>query len=180
MATTATCPQCSRQLRVPDELLGRLVKCPSCSTTFTASTAGEQPPPLPVVAKEPAPSARPPRVDEEEIDDRFDDYYEDKPRRKRVRRSDLLPHRGTVVLVMGILSLVVMPIILGPIAWVMANNDLKEMRAGRMDPEGESNTNAGRICGIIGTIMGSLGLICCFGYVFIVMIVGASGAFGRR
>ena len=85
-----------------------------------------------------------------------------------------------LLLGMGILSLVVMPIILGPIAWVMANNDLKEMRAGRMDPEGESNTNAGRICGIIGIIMGSLGLICCFGYVFIVMIVGASGAFGRR
>src|SRR5437773_6137619 len=152
MATTATCPQCSRQLRVPDELLGRLVKCPSCSTTFTASTAADEPPPLPIAAKEPAPSVRPPRVDEDEIDDRFDDYYEDKPRRKRVRRSDLLPHRGTMILVLGIFSLVfgLIGIVLGPMAWVMGNNDLREIRAGRMDPEGESTTNAGRICGIIG------------------------------
>jgi hypothetical protein len=79
------------------------------------------------------------------------------------QRRDLMPHRGSTVLVFGILSLVTGCLILGPIAWVMGNQDLKEMRAGRMDPEGESATNAGRILGIISTLLWGAGLamICC-------------------
>src|SRR5437763_2255520 len=107
MASTTTCPRCSRQLRVPDELLGQLVKCPACSRTFTASAAAEEPPPLPVAESKPAAPVHRQPLDEHEIDDRFDDYYDDKPRRRRRPRGDLLPHRGTAILVMGILSLVV-------------------------------------------------------------------------
>ena len=65
------------------------------------------------------------------------------------------PHRGTLVLVLGILSLVVCAP-LGIAAWVMGNGDLKQMDAGAMDPTGRSLTNAGRICGIIGTILFAL------------------------
>lgn len=61
------------------------------------------------------------------------------------------PHRATLVLVLGILSLVFCAP-LGIAAWIMGNADLKEMDAGRMDPGGRGNTNAGRICGIIGTV----------------------------
>ena len=68
------------------------------------------------------------------------------------------PHRGTIVLVLGILSLAVC-FICGIIAWVMANNDLREMAAGTMDPSGENNTRAGRTCGMIGTILGAVGLV---------------------
>jgi hypothetical protein len=32
------------------------------------------------------------------------------------------------------------------------------MRAGRMDPSGESTTNAGRICGIIGVVLACVGV----------------------
>ena len=39
------------------------------------------------------------------------------------------------------------------------NNDLREIRAGKMDRAGEGITQAGRICGIIGTILGCLQLI---------------------
>ncbi|MBI1903904.1 MAG: hypothetical protein HYS13_22615 [Planctomycetia bacterium] len=46
------------------------------------------------------------------------------------------PHRGTMILVLGILSLVLCPI-LGPFAWVMGNTDMQEMAAGRMDRSGE-------------------------------------------
>jgi predicted Zn finger-like uncharacterized protein len=42
MPNTIHCPSCSRELRVPDELIGKKVKCPACSTTFTASVAGAQ------------------------------------------------------------------------------------------------------------------------------------------
>jgi hypothetical protein len=74
------------------------------------------------------------------------------------------PHRGTVILVLGILGLVVCaPLAIA--AWVMGSKDLKEMDAGTMDPTGRGNTNAGKICGIIGTILMILGLI--FGLIFI-------------
>ena len=62
------------------------------------------------------------------------------------------PHRGTLILVLGILGLVVC-VICAPIAWVMGNADLQEMRAGTMDPEGEQLTNIGRILGIVGTVL---------------------------
>src|ERR1043165_7308678 len=80
----------------------------------------------------------------------------------------LRPHRGTLVLVLGILSIIVCQIILGPIAWAMASGDLKEMDAGRMDPSGRGNTHAAKILGIVGTIMGILGLV--LGIVYFVFV----------
>lgn len=74
------------------------------------------------------------------------------------------PHRGTLILILGILGLVVC----GPLAiaaWVMGAGDLKEMDAGTMDPSGRGTTNAGKICGIIGTILLILGLVI-FGIIF--------------
>jgi hypothetical protein len=68
------------------------------------------------------------------------------------------PHRGTLVLVLGILSLVVCAP-LGIAAWVMGNGDLKEIDAGAMDPSGRSLTNAGRICGMIGTILLAVSIV---------------------
>lgn len=68
------------------------------------------------------------------------------------------PHCGTLVLVLGILGLG----LCGPLriaAWIMGQGDLKEMDAGQMDPSGRSLTNAGRICGIIATILFALGIL---------------------
>ncbi|MBN2182674.1 MAG: hypothetical protein JW715_12250, partial [Sedimentisphaerales bacterium] len=45
------------------------------------------------------------------------------------------PHRGTLILILGILGLVCC-VICGIIAWVMGNTDLREIDAGRMDPSG--------------------------------------------
>jgi hypothetical protein len=74
------------------------------------------------------------------------------------------PHRGTLILVLGILSLVVCGP-LGIAAWVMGSGDLKEMDAGTMDPSGRGITQAGKICGIIGTILLIVALIV-FGIAF--------------
>jgi hypothetical protein len=85
------------------------------------------------------------------------------------------PHRGTLILVLGILSLVVCAF-LGIPAWIMGNNDLAAMNAGLMDPSGRSTTNAGRICGMIGTILLILSIllaIVLFGF-------GMLGALGSR
>ncbi len=69
------------------------------------------------------------------------------------------PHRGTLILVLGILSLVMCGIFTGIPAWIMGNGDLREMDAGTMDPSGRSLTNAGRICGIISVVLAVIGLI---------------------
>ncbi len=76
------------------------------------------------------------------------------------------PHRGTAILVMGILALFTIPFVLGPIAWIWANEDLRKMKAGVMDPEGQGSTEAGRICGMIATILSLVGVGLVFMYFF--------------
>jgi hypothetical protein len=68
------------------------------------------------------------------------------------------PHRGTLILVLGILGLLICGF-LGIPAWIMGNTDLKEMDAGTMDSAGRGNTNAGRICGMIATILLVVGVL---------------------
>jgi hypothetical protein len=81
------------------------------------------------------------------------------------RRRDWEPHRGGLILALGILGLVACPLF-GPFAWAMGNQDLTAMRARRMDPEGEGLTRAGEICGLIGTILLLVGLFC-VGFAFL-------------
>ena len=70
----------------------------------------------------------------------------------------LRPHRGGTILALGIVGLVCC-FICGIIAWVMGNNDLKEMSAGRMDPSGQGMTNAGKICGMSSVIVQIVGFV---------------------
>ncbi|RBP39706.1 hypothetical protein DES53_109133 [Roseimicrobium gellanilyticum] len=81
------------------------------------------------------------------------------------------PHRGTLILVFGILGLVTCQIF-GIVAWIMGNNDLREMDAGIMDPEGRSNTSAGRICGMISAILLAVSLLI---ILVVVMFIGVAG-----
>ena len=73
-------------------------------------------------------------------------------------QQTLRPHRGGLILALGILGLVCC-FICGIIAWVMGNSDLKEMAAGRMDPSGQGMTQAGKICGMISVILQIVGLV---------------------
>ena len=75
---------------------------------------------------------------------------------------------GTLILVLGILSIVFgcFGIILGPAAWILGNNALK---GGMVDPSQLGQINAGRICGIIGTVIGILGVI------YLIVIIGVVG-----
>lgn len=166
MATIVDCPSCSRKLRVPDELLGKQVQCPVCSITFTSPVqvgttdvvdveyADEE-------ASPPGSQPYPPRGSDHEPP--FEEEYDEEPRvsRRSFRHARLQPDHGSTILTLGILSLFVAGPILGAIAWVMGNNDLREIRAGRMNPEGEESVNAGRICGMIATILHSVLLVLC-------------------
>ena len=85
--------------------------------------------------------------------------------------SLLKPHRGVVVLTLGILGFFVC-FICGIIAWVIGNNDLREMRAGTMDPAGEGLTQAGRICGMISVILAVIGIAVPFVILGIIFLIG--------
>lgn len=142
----STCPHCQQAVNVPDNLAGKSVKCPICGEAFVAGGS--------ISSVPPAPPAPPPAWQGEE--------YAAKPLRRRAYRDaedeeppydqPMEPHRGSTVLVLGILSLVICGPILGPIAWVMGNQDLDKMRRGVMQREGEGITRAGQVCGIIATI----------------------------
>ncbi len=190
MPTDVDCPSCTQKLRVPDDLLGKKVKCPACKTMFSATARGlEKPVEAPVVddrehlrgASEPMPSctSAPPseRIDDEDNDD--DSPRRSKGRSLRLKRDqDYQPHRGTIILVLGILAIVTgLHLILGPIAWIMGNNDLKEINAGRMDPEGEGMTNIGRVLGMVATILGIFALVaaCIFLIIWLIFVVGILG-----
>src|SRR5262249_43700332 len=84
-------------------------------------------------------------------------------------------HRGVLILVMGILSLVCLPlfwlilplvigVVLGLVSWVMGHGDLKKIQANEMDPDGSGLTRGGWICGIIGTCLNALLLLSCRGF----------------
>jgi predicted Zn finger-like uncharacterized protein len=113
------------------------------------------------------------------IPDRWeDDDRDDEDYRPPVRR-DCEPHRGGLVLTFGIIGVVgsglgfipcfgqlllVPTFVLGLIAWIMGGGDLRKMRQGTMDPAGMGSTQAGWICGIIGTCLSTLIFLLCLGY----------------
>jgi hypothetical protein len=86
------------------------------------------------------------------------------------------PHRGTLILVLGILSIVICQP-LGFFAWIMGNSDLKAMAEGRMDPAGRDLTVGGKICGIIGVILFVLTFLF---VVFMMLLGGGLAIFGAR
>jgi predicted RNA-binding Zn-ribbon protein involved in translation (DUF1610 family) len=124
-------------------------------------------------------------------EDDEDDEYDDRPweRRRtgpRVRR-DCEPHRGALVMVLGILSTVfatmgpclygipalLIGLPLGIISWVLGARDIAKMKAGTMDPDGRGQTQAGMICGIIGTILSVLVVLGILAVIGIIILMAA-------
>jgi hypothetical protein len=163
--TILNCPQCRRLLRVTEELIGRPVKCPVCGFTFSVPAAGEGPQPVTEVSETYGSPAPNPLPGQDQSGWNADQGREERPWEEPGRR-DAEPHRGGLVLALGILSIVtgVFGLPLGLAAWIMGRRDLGKMRANRMDREGKGVTEAGMICGMVGTVFGTLGLLCCFLY----------------
>ena len=119
-----------------------------------------------------------------------EDAEDERPSRRGSRRGGrpLQPHRGTLILILGVGSLVgpligLPTAILGPFAWWLGNVDLKEMDEGRMDPEGRQHTQIGKICGIVATVLMIVGLVAAcliVGLIFGCAGMGAAGGAGGR
>ncbi|NNF53545.1 MAG: hypothetical protein HKN03_03780 [Acidimicrobiales bacterium] len=65
--------------------------------------------------------------------------------------------QATTALVVGILSFVCCGL-LGPVAWYVGQQEINGIDAGRRDPSNRGTANAGRIIGIIATVLLVFGL----------------------
>ena len=196
MKLTLSCPECDTPLGVDESLLGRKVRCTSCKGVFVAedpsSRAIQEQPPRETLARPSArtndddddrPSRRSSRDDDDAYDDdrtrrRSRDDDDDRPRRRRRRRSSGgAPHRAGSVLTLGIVScctfcIPLIGFICGVSAVNMANKDLAEMDAGRMDSSGERTTSTGRIFGYVGITLSAI--------MFIIGVIARVAAIGGR
>lgn len=77
------------------------------------------------------------------------------------------PHRGGLILVLGILGIVFGCAPVAIVSWVMGRSDLAKIDAGVMDPAGRGTTQAGMILGIVGTILFVLSLLAVAAFVAI-------------
>lgn len=91
-----------------------------------------------------------------------------------LERRDSEPHRGTLLLLMGIGSILLpmpfcVPILglitnllglgVGIAAWIMSVRDVRKMDNHEMDRAGRGSTQGAQICGIIGTLLSLIGTI---------------------
>jgi hypothetical protein len=159
-----SCPSCPQKLRVPEDLFGKPVKCPKCGVTFEAAApAPDEGAPVPGRAS--APPAAPFAGHVVDTGDLPPPSIEERPTR-RIRR-DAEPSRGPLILTLGIVS-IVLPVvgwIPGIAAITMGRSDQKKIRAGLMDRAGADSTQAGWICGIIGTCIQGVTCLGCGLYI---------------
>ena len=76
--------------------------------------------------------------------------------------------QGTLILILGILSIVCIQL-LGPVAWIMGNKAIAQIDANPSAYTNRGTVNAGRICGIVGTVLLVLGII----WAIFVLIIAA-------
>lgn len=190
MPSIFECPSCGKKLKIPDDLLGKTVRCSDCAGTFLAEKprpAAPLLPPLPRDDSQPRPSRRPSQLTPE----------------------GMMPHRGGLVLAFGIIALVtsllsgggimfggasagftggfglilagggivfnIVGLVLGILSWIWGTRDLALMKAGVMVSSGHGMTLAGYICGIIGTILNAITLIGSCIITVLVLLIGVAG-----
>jgi hypothetical protein len=80
----------------------------------------------------------------------------------------IVPHRGALILILGIMGIITTCPIPSLMAWVMGTHDFEEMQVGRMDAGGLGLTQAGRILGMVFSILYIVGVVCAM--LFLVLV----------
>jgi hypothetical protein len=84
------------------------------------------------------------------------------------------PANGGLILALGVLSLMGFGFLTGIPAWILGNNALNDIRGGVSTPQEESLVTAGRVLGMVGTILSGLGLL--LGIFLFMFMVGLTNA----
>lgn len=196
-----SCQNCQKTLRVPSEFGGRKARCPNCQSVNViidpAAQAGDAASQIDSVA-DPAAGSSPSFPQSNpglgnvsaspsgEMDTTHEPYQPTQqgtssnpfsspvysaanPAHQNHSRN---PHRGGLILTLGILSIVCnVCLVPGILAVIFGWTDLKKMDHGQMDREGHGLTMAGLI---MGSIMTVLALLVVAFYVFIALIVAVA------
>src|SRR5689334_10112886 len=109
MPEIVNCPTCERQLRVPDDLIGKSVQCPECNGSFIAaapSAAGARGGGR-IVSRRggeaaPRPRQAPRGDDDEDHPSRPVDNFDDRSSRSRVRAGWRSVRQGLHLFIIGI------------------------------------------------------------------------------
>ena len=171
MPVTVPCPKCGTNLRVPDDAVGKRVKCSKCATAFVAEPPAEG---AGVQAAPPEPPASPrkrPRPRDEEDDE--DEYDERRFRRRDDGIATLIPYRNGRALAAyycGVFAIIpCLGLILGPIALIFG---ILGLRFAKANPRAGGTGHA-----IAGIVLGSLTTLANWGVVLftvIMMVVAAA------
>jgi uncharacterized protein len=92
MPVTIVCPACKAKMRAPDNLIGKAVKCPSCSKPILVKAAAPAPAPAPAPAAKKPPMKAAPVVDEEPLEDMDpveDEVEAPRPKKKKKRPAEV-------------------------------------------------------------------------------------------
>jgi hypothetical protein len=152
MPVDLRCIQCRQRLQVPDELRGHLVRCPKCSTKFTAEEAPPDDDELLAEAERELRSRRWPDQDDEEDEDRFRESA--KSRRRRARRTEAVRN---LQIPAWLLLLTAVGGGLLMIGWFIFNVliDLGAFRSLGLEPDPEAGTAEYRAGQVVGFLTGT-------------------------
>ena len=79
--------------------------------------------------------------------------------------------RSAVIITLGIAAIIILGPITGIPAWIMANQDLRDVHAGYLPPSASGSLTLGRILAIIGTFFSPLWLLTICVLLFVIVIV---------
>jgi phage FluMu protein Com len=192
------CPHCDKLLKTADDKAGVGATCPGCGEPVVVPSAAESnahvDQPFPSQSARPADAGPAPATPDAAVATSDAETTRDCPmcgerikaaatrcrycgedlKHQGSHRSGLAPHRGGMILAFGIIGIVIcLPF--GIAAWVMGNNDLREIAAGRMDPSGEGLTRSGRIIGIIACCLALLGIVVNVLVMVVALVAGVAG-----
>jgi hypothetical protein len=154
------CTGCGQTLRVAEEHAGKMARCPQCGTIARVPGPGDAVgDPFGQAQSPSSPGEAEAAWDTKSTGNPFGENPYSSPggfqpgpvagaSPSRYQR----PHRGGAVLTLGIIG-VFCCVIPGIVAWAMGASDLKQMRAGNMDPSGRGLTQAGMILGIVSVVL---------------------------